>query len=45
MTEQAERAPDKYKDHSTAYLAGKPPAASSMLLPGGNTSIDNKGSD
>ena len=45
MTEQAERTPDKYKDHSTAYLAGTPPAATSMLLPGGNTSIDNRDSD
>lgn len=37
--------PEKYKDHSTAYLAGRPPGATSMLLPGIPAAADDDDSD
>lgn len=45
LEKQAELAPERYKDHSTAYLAGKPPAAASTLLPGGPAGSHDEDSD
>lgn len=36
LQKQADLAPERYRDHSTAYLAGKPPTASHTLLGGGS---------
>ncbi|KAL0048365.1 hypothetical protein WJX82_001722 [Trebouxia sp. C0006] len=45
LEKQAELAPERYKDHSTAYVAGKPPAAASTLLPGGPAGSHAEDSD
>ena len=34
LQKQSEVAPQRYKDHSTAYLAGRPPSTKNSLLPG-----------
>lgn len=33
LQKQKEPAPQRYQDHSTAYLAGRPPSANNTLLP------------
>ncbi len=45
LEKQADFAPEKYQDHSTAYLAGKPPSATSMLLPSDAASANDEDSD
>lgn len=45
LEKQADLAPERYKDRSTAYLAGKPPAAASTLLPGGPAGSHDEDSD
>ena len=45
MEKQADLAPERYKDHSTAYLAGTPPSAASTLLPGGSAGSHDEDSD
>ncbi|KAL0020050.1 hypothetical protein WJX77_009390 [Trebouxia sp. C0004] len=45
LEKQAGLAPERYKDHSTAYLAGKPPGAASTLLPSGSAASHDEDSD
>lgn len=45
LEKQAELAPERYKDRSTAYLAGKPRVAASTLLPGGPAGSHDEDSD
>ena len=45
LEKQADLAPERYKDHSTAYLAGTPPGAASTLLPGGSAGSHDEDSD
>ncbi|KAL0042866.1 hypothetical protein WJX79_001929 [Trebouxia sp. C0005] len=45
LEKQADLAPERYKDHSTAYLAGTPPSAASTLLPGRSAGSHDEDSD
>lgn len=46
LQKQAELTPQRYKDRSTAYLAGRPPSTKNSLLPGDSLSkADQEDSD